>query len=267
MKRSGEAEVSGIREYNKYGISIKIYKMRIIKCIVLLCFSIQLWGQEGDWKSKRKFDYFFYEGLKLKNAGKYDAAFDLFTHCMAMDSASAPLLYELSSFYMLMEQPDKAVGMLRRAVLHSPDNFTYKMALATITREAGMFAEAVDVYRGLVEKYPEKTELIYYLADVLIQSGETSKAIGAYNSLEVTMGISEGLSVQKYRLYNMLEKPDSALLEIEKLSAKFPLEARYPIMIGDLYLEEGKTDKAYEAYRKAHTIDPANPYYIVSMAN
>ncbi|GHV50369.1 hypothetical protein FACS1894181_10850 [Bacteroidia bacterium] len=252
------------------GILTIHYTMQLIKYVIvfMLCFSIQpLRGQEGDWKSKRKFDYFFYEGLKLKNAGKYDAAFDMFTHCMAMDSTSAPLLFELSSFHIMQEQVGKAVEMLKGAVLHSPDNFTYKMALAAMTREAGLFAESVDVYNGLVEEYPEKTELIYYLADVLIQSGQTLKAIEAYNSLESAMGMSEGLAVQKYRLYNLLEKPDSAMLEIEKLSAKFPLEARYPIMIGDLYLEEGKADKAYASYQKAHAIDPANPYYIVSMAN
>jgi tetratricopeptide (TPR) repeat protein len=57
------------------------------------------------------------------------------------------------------------------------------------------------------------------------------------------------------------------LAEVESLAAKFPLEARYPIMIGDLYLENKKTDKAYEAYQKAYAIDPENPYYVVSMAN
>jgi len=33
-------------------------------------------------KDQRKFDYFFYEGLNLKNAGKFDAAYDAFNHCL-----------------------------------------------------------------------------------------------------------------------------------------------------------------------------------------
>ena len=54
-------------------------------------------GDERDAaKERRKFDYFFYEGLKLKNAGEFDAAFDAFSHCLAIDSLSAPVLYELS---------------------------------------------------------------------------------------------------------------------------------------------------------------------------
>lgn len=42
---------------------------------------------------QRKFDYFYYEGAKLKNAGKYDAAFDLFSYCYELDSTSSAVLY------------------------------------------------------------------------------------------------------------------------------------------------------------------------------
>ena len=44
-------------------------------------------------KDQRKFDYFFYEGLNLKNAGKFDAAYDAFNHCLEIDSTAAPVLY------------------------------------------------------------------------------------------------------------------------------------------------------------------------------
>ncbi|MDR0536502.1 MAG: tetratricopeptide repeat protein [Tannerellaceae bacterium] len=225
------------------------------------------WGQESNWKSKRKFDYFFYEGLKLKNAAKYDAAFDMFAHCAAIDSTSAPLLYEMASFYLMQGQNEKAVDMLKQSVKYSADNFTYKMALATTAYKMELLPEAIETYKDLIEHYPDKTELIYYFADALTRSGENSRAVAAYNLLESITGMNEEISMQKYKLYNMQEKPDSALLEIEKLAAKFPTDARYPIIIGDLYLEEGNVGKAYEFYQKAHTVDADNPYYIVSMAN
>jgi tetratricopeptide (TPR) repeat protein len=241
----------------------------MVKRVVYVFLSLMVFlaarGQDG--KEQRKFDYFFYEGLNLKSAGKYDAAFDAFTHCLAIDSTSAPLLYELSSFYLQLNRSDKAVEMLRRAVLYSRDNFTYKMALATISRNLGMYGEAVEVYEELAASYPEKVELYYYLADALTQEGEIAGAIDAYDTLESVMGMSEGISMQKYRLYSMLEEADNAFREVEKLAAKFPMESRYPIIIGDLYLEKGKTKEAYESYQKAYAIDPANPYYIVAMAN
>lgn len=216
---------------------------------------------------QRKFDYFYYEGLKLKAAGEYDAALDVFTHCLAIDSTAAPVLYELSSFYMQLNRPTQAVEMLKRAVAHSRDNFTYKMALATISRNLGMYGEAAGEFEELVKEYPEKVELNYYLADALTQEGEIAKAIEAYDALEAAVGMNEALSMQKYKLYSQLEQPAEAFKEIEKLAAEYPMEARYQIVLGDLHLEKKELEKALAYYQKAHEIDPANPYYIVSMAN
>ena len=63
--------------------------------------------------------------------------------------------------------------------------------------------------------------------------------------------------------YVQLEKPEEAFKEIEKLAAKYPMEARYQIVLGDLHLENGEMDKALACYQKANEIDPTDPYYIV----
>lgn len=216
---------------------------------------------------KRKFDYFFYEGLNLKNAGKYDAAFDAFNYCLTIDSTAPAVLYELSSFYMQLNRAEKAMEMLKLAVANSDNNFTYRMALATITRNLGMYEDAADEFEKLVKDYPNKTELNYYLAESLTQAGDIAKAIEAFNKLESVVGMNEALSMQKYKLYNTLERPADAFKEIEKLAAKYPMEARYQIIMGDLRLEKGELDQALAHYTQAKKIDPKNPYYIVSMAN
>lgn len=216
---------------------------------------------------KRKFDYFFYEGLNQKLAGKYDAAFDLFNHCLAIDSTASAVLYELAFFNMQLNRPEKAVDMLRKAVQYTPDNFNYRMTLASISRSIGLFGEAADEYKKLTERYPDKTELNFYLGEALSQEGNIAEAIEAYDQLESAMGMNEALSQQKYRLYMELGQKEEAFKEIEKLAEKYPTVARYPLLLGDLHLENKELDKAYEYYQKAHAIEPANPYYIVSMSN
>ncbi|MFQ9021525.1 MAG: tetratricopeptide repeat protein [Parabacteroides merdae] len=216
---------------------------------------------------QRKFDYFFYEGLNLKAAGKFDAAYDAFNHCLAIDSTASAVLYELSSFYARLDRPEKSLEMLRRAVAYSSDNFTYRLALATMSRNLGMFGEASDEYEKLVKDYPGKPELNYYLADALTQEGEIGKAIDAYDALRIVHRHERGaFQLQKYKLYNALEQNDNAFKEVEKLAAKFPMESRYQIILGDLHLEKNDTVKALKYYQKAHEIDPESPYYIVSMA-
>jgi len=216
---------------------------------------------------KRKFDYFYYEGLNLKQAGKFDASYDAFTHCLSIDSTAAPVLFELSSFYLQLNRPEKALDVLKRAVANSDNNFTYRMTLASLSRNLGLYGEAAEEFEKLVKEYPDKADLNYYLAEALTQKGEIGKAIEAFDALESVIGMNEALSMQKYKLYNSLEQPVEAFHEIEKLAAKYPMEPRYQIIMGDLRLEKGEPEKALEHYTKAKTIDPENPYYIVSMAN
>ena len=218
-------------------------------------------------EQQRKFDYFYYEAANLKNAGKYDAAFDLFSYCLSLDTASSPVLYELAMFQLQRNRPEKAVEMLKSAVAHSADNFTYRMTLAGLYRNLGMYGEASASYEELVKQYPDKTELNYYLADALTQEGEIGQAIDAYNALESAMGMNESLSLQKFKLYQTLKQPDKAFEEIEKLADKYPMNARYRLLMGDLHLENNEADKALACYQKAHEIDPDDPRYIVSMAN
>lgn len=218
-------------------------------------------------EQQRKFDYFYYEAANLKNAGKYDAAYDLFSYCLSLDTASSPVLYELAMFQLQRNRPEKAVEMLKSAVAHSDDNFTYRMTLAGLYRNLGMYGEASDSYEELVKRYPDKSELNYYLADALTQEGEIGAAIDAYNVLESTMGMNETLSLQKFKLYQTLKQSDKAFEEIEKLANKYPMNARYRLLMGDLHLENEETEKALACYQQAHEIDPDDPRYIVSMAN
>lgn len=218
-------------------------------------------------EQQRKFDYFYYEAANLKNAGKYDAAFDLFSYSLELDTTASPVLYELAMFQLQRNRPEKAVEMLKSAVAHSDDNFTYRMTLAGLYRNLGMYGEASASYEELVKRYPDKTELNYYLADALTQEGEIGQAIDAYNALESAMGMNETLSLQKFKLYQTLKQPDKAFEEIEKLADKYPMNARYRLLMGDLHLENEEADKALACYQKAHEIDADDPRYIVSMAN
>ncbi|MDR0845851.1 MAG: tetratricopeptide repeat protein [Tannerella sp.] len=216
---------------------------------------------------QRKLDYFYYEGLTLKNAAKFDAAYEIFKYCLEIDSTSSVVLYELASFYLQMEQPEKAASLLKQAVAYSPDNYNYRLALASVSLDLGMYGEASEEYEILVKQHPDKLELNYYLAEAYIQEGEIGKAIDIFDELEGILGMKEPFSMQKYQLYMTLKEPGKAFDELKKLAAKYPNNARYLILIGDLYLEQNDTEKALENYGKAHVLEPDNPYYTVSMAN
>ncbi len=254
---------------------LTIAKWRFVGVLyVLLLFSGTLYGvshrQQKDYSHtaiRRKVDYFFYEGVKLKNAGKYDAAFEMFNHCIKIDSTAAAPLYELSSFYLQLNRPEQAVSFLKKAVEYDPLNFKYKLVLASLSLDIGMYGEAAETYKELIKDHPDKVELNYYLAKALTQAGELGEAIDRFNDLENAFGMNEALSTHKYKLYMQLEQPDKAFGELKKLADEYSEDARYPILIGDLYLQQNDTKQALEYYQQAYDIDSTNPYYTVSMAN
>ncbi|MDR2385208.1 MAG: tetratricopeptide repeat protein [Tannerella sp.] len=244
------------------------------KLYILLFFVsntiINVYGQERQMytpEEERKTDYFFYEGLKLKNAEKFDSSYEMFKRCLEIDSTSSAALYELASYCLNMDKADEAVTLLKKAIKYAPDNEDYHSTLASLFFNLGMFGEAAEEYDYLVKSMPGRPELNYFLAESYSRMGEIGMAIDTYNALENVMGMHEALSMAKYHLYMTLEKPEKAFDEMKRLIDKFPVETRYMIMLGDLYLQQDDTVKALQYYKKAHEIDPESPYYHVSMAN
>ena len=51
---------------------------------------------------QRKYNYYFLEAARLKAKGQYDAAFDLYKHCLAIQPDAPSALYEISQFYLYL---------------------------------------------------------------------------------------------------------------------------------------------------------------------
>ncbi|GBU08541.1 hypothetical protein AwDysgo_18720 [Bacteroidales bacterium] len=216
---------------------------------------------------KMKFDYFFLEAIKFKLMENHSDAFNTFAYALSIDSSSSAALYEISNYYRYLDRNDLAIEALRKAVKNDGDQYEYSIALGNLCSELGQNTDAIDLFENMVRKYPEKSDLNFFLSNLYMREGDIEKAISALDTLEQTMGMNESLSLRKFQLYNMIDKKIEAFAEIEKLAHKNPNQARYPIMIGDFYLEQAEPEKALIYFEQAYKIDPENPYYVVSMAN
>lgn len=221
----------------------------------------------SDSSIKRKHQYFFLEALKAKTNRQLDVAFELFSYCDELDSLSAPVKYELSRLYSEMGDRHSAINTLKKAVELDNSNYWYQAALAQQSERLHLFELAIETYEKMVQNFPDKPELNYNLASVYAQSGDELNAINALNKLEETIGINETVSMQKFRLYQRDEKEEKAFAEIIQLVNKFPYDLKYVVLLGDLYLDADKPEKAYDYYQRALAIEPDNAYLAVSLAN
>ncbi|CAK7020132.1 MAG: Beta-barrel assembly-enhancing protease [Petrimonas sp.] len=248
--------------YNKYISGI---------IVSLVLFPVSLFSQvEGlilDETSRRKFDYFFYEAVNAKTLGKYAESFDLLQHCYSMDSTNASVLIELGAYYSSLEEKNKALDFFRRAVKQDPANYYYNMILAGLSKELDLKKEVIEIYNYLLKTYPEKVELYFELANVYGDNGELDKAIQSLDSLQKYTGVSDAITLNKFRLYNMMDKKDRAFEEIQSVIDKNPDNIRYKLLMGDLYLQDNQADKALDYYQQAKQIAPDEPSLILSMVN
>lgn len=250
-----------------------ILKKTVVTLSVLLYLgSGSVFAQEKsqwtiDTNNQRKFDYYFYEALSEKARGNYAEAFDLFKHCHALDSTNANVLSELSGFYNVLQEKNKALSYLQKAVEKDPNNYYYNMMLASLNREMDQKEEAIDIYKNILEAHPDKIDVFMALAEAYNDNGDLEKAIEVLDELEQNVGMREAITLNKFRLYSMLSEQEKAFDEIESIIEKNPDNLDYIILLGDLYMQDNQLEKSIEQYEKVKAIDPNLPSLVLSMVN
>ncbi|MDU1890137.1 MAG: tetratricopeptide repeat protein [Dysgonomonas sp.] len=215
---------------------------------------------------RRKFDYFFYEAMDAKSRDKYDTSYDYLMHCLAIDSTNANIYYELGNYYNSLESKNKAINYFRKAVQYDSENYYYNMAYATMCLELKQYSDAIEQFEKLTKQDPDNNQLYIYLSEAYRMDGNLQSAISTLDKMEEISGLNEKVSLHKYQLYTVLKQENKAFAEIQKYIDKYPNETKYYTLLGDLYLQVGKTKEAYMVYSKAKAIDPDDPYLISSMA-
>ena len=225
------------------------------------------WKDPLSAEERRKFNHFFLEAVRLKEKGDMDAAFEMYSHCLAIDSQSAATLYELGKFYMYLGQPEKGEDFLRKAMETAPDNYWYKETLAGYYQGKGEDAKAIAVIESMVDQFPSRLEPLMALGDLYNRSKDYEKVIHTLDRLEQLDGKSEQISMEKFRMYLAMNNNEKAFNEIEALVKEYPYEMRYLTILGDVYMENGKVEEAYSAYQKVLMQEPEYAPAMLSMAS
>ena len=225
------------------------------------------WRDPLSPEERRKFNHFFLEAVRLKEKGDMDAAFEMYSHCLAIDSQSAATLYELGKFYMYLGQPERGENFLRKAMETSPGNYWYKETLAGYYQGKGEEAKAIAVIESMVDQFPSRLEPLMALVDLYNRTKDYQKVIHTLDRLERLDGKSEQISMEKFRMYLAMDNNEKAFSEIESLVKEYPYEMRYLTILGDVYMENGKEEEAYSTYQKVLAQEPEYAPAMLSMAS
>ena len=218
-------------------------------------------------EQQRKYDYFFLEAMRLKEKKDYASAFGLLQHCLDIHPNAASALYEVSQYYMFLRQVPQGQEALEKAVANAPDNYWYSQGLASLYQQQNELDKAITLLEQMVVRFPAKQDPLFNLLDLYGRPEKYDKVISTLNRLEKHMGKNEQLSMEKFRIYLQMKDDKKAFQEIESLVQEYPMDMRYQVILGDVYLQNGKKQEAYDVYQKVLAAEPDNPMAIFSMAS
>lgn len=218
-------------------------------------------------EQQRKYDYFFLEAMRMKEKQQYDAAFGLLQHCLDINPNASSANYEMSQYYMFLRQVPQGQEALEKAVAGAPDNFWYSQGLVSLYQQQNELDKAVELLEKMVIRFPAKQDPLFNLLDIYGRQEKYDDVISTLNRLEKRLGKNEQLSMEKFRIYLQMKDDKKAFQEIESLVNEYPMDVRYQVILGDVYLQNGKKQEAYETYQKVLAAEPDNPMALFSMAS
>ena len=229
--------------------------------------------------TQTRFYYYYFDALRLKDEGKLDQALELFQLCTKIDSTDAACHFEVGAIYSIYGLRTEAINSLEKAINYDPSNWWYNGQLIALLTNNKLYrkgeekifyqnvVKALDRAIQLKNHYPNKPDVYRILGSLYTQLNQLNKAIDAYNNLERITEVNLELSITKYQLYLMLNKPKNAFQELDKIVKKYPYESKYKVLLADQYFEQNQEQKAFNLYQDILKTEPNNPFVFSSLAN
>ncbi len=237
----------------------RMLKNRLIAIVVLFTIHYSLFTSFAVAQdTARRYDHFFLEAICQKEKGNHDAAFDLLTHCVEIDSTRSEAYFYLARYYDYLKNKDKALAYSEKAVQLEPDNDTYLETLANTYVNRRQYDKAIDVLERVCSKNAEREDILSYLVQLYEQQRDYEGAIRTLSRLETLEGKSERLSMAKSELYTQKGDKKAAISEMKQLADQYPNDQNYRCLYGSTLYLNGQKKKALAIYHDILKIEPDN---------
>lgn len=199
-------------------------------------------------ESTRAYDTFFLEAVCQRQKGNSDAAFDLFRHCVEIDSTRSEAWYYLAQYYAAMKKRETSLACSEKAVHLEPGNTTYLETLASAYIAQRQYGKAADMLERLYDKSRDRNDVLEMLTQLYEQEQNYEGAIQTLSRLEILEGRSERLSYAKSQLYTQKGDKKAAIAEMKALAEQYPNDNNYRCLYANTLYVNGQKKKALTLY-------------------
>lgn len=205
-----------------------------------------------------RLDYFLMTAAQSRMQGKWSEAFELYRHCLEIDSCSAEALYHLGKINIYLRRDSIGMELLQRAVELDSNNVYYIEPLASLYLRSGIEEEALPLIERISELQSNRSDVLSHLASLYERTGRVEDAIAALDRLELLEGKISQITKEKFSLYMQLGDSVSAFAELQNLCDEYPADLSNKISMGYCYQQLGDFERAMEIYDQVRAIDPTN---------
>ena len=208
--------------------------------------------------AQANFDYFYLEAEKCRLAEDYSSAMDLYRHCLDINPEAPEALYNIGVLHLYLRSDSLGTAYIREACKRDANNPYYLETLAALYLNKRDAESAIPVLEKMASLQSRRSDILSQLVQLYSTVGNTDKAIGALNRIELLEGPSPEVSVEKFRLYKEKQQLDSAFMQLQALCDDAPHDMNLRVVVGSQYMQAGDTLKALEIYDEVRRQEPTN---------
>lgn len=246
---------------------------RLLFISLILCSLLPTYGRKKDKKhhaqsakqeqrlsdnDMRRYQYFYLEAVRQEGLGNYPEAFDLYRHCLEIDTLASEAHFAISGYYASVNKDSLALSHLKYACDLDPENDEFMERLGQYYLTKNMIDEGTAVYERLADLCRDRSEFLEMLTRIYQYKKDYPKMLETLNRLEIVEGPSENLTLSKMQVYSSMGDEKGAHEELERLVKSHPNDLNYQVMMGNWLLANGKKAEALKAYQKVLKEEPDN---------
>lgn len=247
-------------------LSVSMNTMKYYLYIILvLAFATPVFGQvqtEGEISGRSA----YIQGMEAFENEEYENARELLLEAKRNLDSAVGVDYALADTYLQLNDLPNAALYGKQAVDAEPDNKWYRLKLAEIYRSAGQNNATLRELNTLLDYHPNDFETMYMLADTYKDYGEFIKSNQTLDDILRLTGPDISVLLLKFRNYEALAIPDSAITQLEKIREIDPDNLEMLNLLGQYYARTGDQIRAKETLNDALMRNARDPQSLINLA-
>lgn len=253
---------------------------RLLLISLIICALLPTYGRKKEKKRQavipkqeqrlndndlRRYQYFYLEAIRQEGLGNFTEAFELYRHCLEIDSLASEAHFAISGFYSQINKDTLALYHLKKANSLEPENDEFAERLGQYYLSQNKIEEGTRVYERLADIHRDRSEFLDILTRIYQFKKDYPKMLETLNRLEEAEGESENLTLSKMQVYSSMGDEKGAYEELLRLVKRHPNDLNYKVMMGNWLLANSRKDEALKAYKAVLKEEPGNPQAQMSL--